>query len=207
MCLKHDGFRATLTTSIFHDIHAVIIDEAHCIAQWGGDFRTAYSEIQKLRAFFPPSIPFYATTATLTPPALQEVHTQLAIDPEKSFYLNLGNDRPNIAYSVCTLKSAHDYNALKPLLTRRPSPSTPDDLVKTIVFVNTVAAMQIGARTIHSWFPRHLHPYIVYIHAHRSPRARRRAMHQFRNGKTHILIATEAAGMVSNWFSLQNLFH
>ncbi|KDR67601.1 hypothetical protein GALMADRAFT_34185, partial [Galerina marginata CBS 339.88] len=53
MCLKHHEFCSKLTATQFQDICAVVIDEAHCVGQWGGDFRTAYSKLGKLRSFFP----------------------------------------------------------------------------------------------------------------------------------------------------------
>ncbi|KAF8876505.1 P-loop containing nucleoside triphosphate hydrolase protein [Gymnopilus junonius] len=148
MYLKHDPFREVLTGSNFRDISSLIVDEAHCISQWGGDFRTAYSEIGKLRAFFPSHIPVLATSATLTPMALQEVRSQLGIDPDNSFFLNLGNDRPNIAYSALYMESATDYEALRPHLTSSETPTQPEDLVKSIVFVNSVNQAQQTARAL-----------------------------------------------------------
>ncbi|CAA7261788.1 unnamed protein product [Cyclocybe aegerita] len=133
MCLKHTEYHIHLTSS-FQDICAVIVDEAHWITQWGGDSCTAYSEIIKLRAFFPPNIPILATPATLPQAALQEVRSQLGIDAADSFFLNLGNDRPNIEFSVHKMNSSTDFKALKPLLTRKPNPSTPDDFHKSNIF-------------------------------------------------------------------------
>lgn len=196
MCLKHDQFRHVLQSHALDDVCALIVDEAHCLAQWGGEFRKAYSEIGKLRAFFPSNLPVLATSATLNPEALHEVRSQLDIDIDDSFFLNLGNDRPNIAYSVHTINSATDYNALKPLLSRNAKPTTKNDLIKSIVFVNSIAATQLSTREIQSWFPTELHPYIDFVHAVRSPLSRRLAMRKFKRGQTRILFATEAAGMV-----------
>jgi len=176
MCLKHDPFRNVLTSMSFQDICMVIVDEAHCIAQWGGDFRTAYGKIGKLRAFFPPHISILAMSVTLTASALLEVHSQLSIDADDCFFLNLGNDCPNIAYSVHPMNSATDYESLLPLLTNKPEPSTPDDLIKSLVFVNKVLPAQLTARVIRAWLPKHLRKYVDYMHAHRTPKARRRAM-------------------------------
>src|ERR1700683_311805 len=101
MCLRHLEFWKMLTDEKFQEnICAVIIDEAHCISQWGGDFRKAYALLEKLRALLPPNIPFLVTSATLPPLVLREVRSKLAIDAASSFYINLGNDRPNIAMCV-----------------------------------------------------------------------------------------------------------
>ena len=40
----------------------VIVDEAHCISQWGGDFQPAYAELEKLRAFIPTNTPLLLIT-------------------------------------------------------------------------------------------------------------------------------------------------
>lgn len=201
MCLENVAFRDFLASTNFRDICAIVVDEAHCIAQWGEDFRTAFREIGKLRAFFPAHIPILATSATLTDSALREVRTQLSIDIDDSFFLNLGNDRPNVSYSVLTLDSSTDFAALKTLLL--PSgqdPEKPEDIKKTLVFLNKVQASQLSVREIRSWFPPHLRDCIDYLYAIRTPASKRRAMRNFRNGSTRILIATEAAGMVCTLF-------
>ncbi|KAF8168911.1 P-loop containing nucleoside triphosphate hydrolase protein [Pholiota molesta] len=195
MCIKHSDFRRTLTNSNFKDIVAIIIDEAHCIGQWGGDFRTAYAELAKLRAFFPPHIPVLATTATATLQTLRDIRLSLGIDAATSFFLNLGNDRPNISYHVHRMNSAIDYEALRPHITREANVSRQDDIPKQIIFVNAVLMSQILTRTIRSWFPSSLHNSIAYLHSHRSKRAKHQIMEAFRKGKVRILIATEAAGM------------
>ena len=115
MCLEHNVFCKILTDKNFSkNICAIIVDEAHCISQWGGDFWKLYALLEKLQAFFPPNVPFLATSATLPPLALRDVHSKLAIDPDTSFYLNLGNDRPNMAMFVQQINGLDDYEALWP---------------------------------------------------------------------------------------------
>ena len=196
MCLQHDEFRKILIEESFSkNICAVIVDEAHRISQWGGDFRKMYAFLEKLRAFFPPNIPFLATSATLPPLALREVRSKLAIDPDTSFYLNLGNDRPNIAWSVQQINGSDDYEALRPLLAMNVTEAT--DITKTIVFTNTVNGSQIGCKRVRLFFAKPLRKYVDSLHSHRTVKAKRRIMRRFRQGKIKILIATEAAGMVS----------
>ncbi|KAF9528727.1 hypothetical protein CPB83DRAFT_766381, partial [Crepidotus variabilis] len=95
MCLQHKGFRRFLSTKL-RDVCAIIVDEAHCISQWGGDFREAYAKLKDLRTFVPPEIPVLATSATLCPSSLKDVKSCLGLDLNTGFHLNLGNDRPNI---------------------------------------------------------------------------------------------------------------
>ncbi|KAF8154045.1 P-loop containing nucleoside triphosphate hydrolase protein [Crassisporium funariophilum] len=196
MCLEHEEFRKIVASTTFADrVCAVVIDEAHCISQWGGDFRKQYSALSKLQSLFPPIIPFLATSATLPLAALREVRSSIAIDSDTCFFMNLGNDRPNIMYSAQSMKSSTDYEALRPLLSQTSDPTSSEDLIKTIVFMNSVPATQITWRTIAAWFPPHLRRFVDCLHARRSPKAKRRSMRRFRQGKTRILIATEVAGM------------
>ena len=91
---------------------AVIVDEAHCISQWGGDFRPAYAELEKLQAFIPTYIPLLLTSATLCPSSLSDVCARMNINLEKSFYLNLGNRRSNTTTSIIQMDNMKDFKAL-----------------------------------------------------------------------------------------------
>ncbi|KAJ3546985.1 hypothetical protein NMY22_g1839 [Coprinellus aureogranulatus] len=197
MCLQHPDFRAYLSnTTMSRQIAMVVVDEAHCISQWGGDFRKDYANIGRLRAFFPTHVPFLATSATMSPSALAEVQAALNIQIDKAFFLNLGNDRPNVAMSVQKIKSPTDYAALLPLLhTSEDTPTDKSQLKKTIVFVNSLTSAQACARYIQEQLPEHLRGYVDYLHAQRTRRTKRRIMKNFKKNDTLILIATEAAGM------------
>ena len=68
MCLEHDGFWKLLSDPKFAThISTFIIDEVHCISQWGDKFRPVYSELGTLHSFVPANIHFLVTLATLPP--------------------------------------------------------------------------------------------------------------------------------------------
>ncbi len=78
-------------------INLIAIDEAHCVSQWGHDFRPAYLKISSLKTHFP-TVPFLALTATATPKAKDDIITELGLQNPKLFQKSFA--RKNIAYMV-----------------------------------------------------------------------------------------------------------
>jgi ATP-dependent DNA helicase RecQ len=89
-----DGFLARLSRC---DVRFVAVDEAHCISQWGHDFRPEYRQLGRLRAFFP-NVSLHAFTATATGRVRRDIAAQLELkDPVE---LVGSFDRPNLIYRV-----------------------------------------------------------------------------------------------------------
>jgi ATP-dependent DNA helicase RecQ len=88
------GFAAKLDT---WDLAAIAVDEAHCISEWGHDFRPEYRQLATLRQRFP-TLPLLALTATATPQVRQDLVTQLRLGDPAIFVSSF--NRPNLNYRV-----------------------------------------------------------------------------------------------------------
>lgn len=82
------------------NVSFICVDEAHCISQWGYDFRPAYLRIANIRAL-KPHIPILALTATATPAVIDDIQEQLQFQAKNVFRMSF--ERKNLAYIVRTL--------------------------------------------------------------------------------------------------------
>lgn len=92
--LRNENFIADLRRI---EVSLIVVDEAHCISQWGYDFRPAYLHIKRLRKE-KPGTPVLALTATATPTVAEDICTQLDMKKHRVFRMSFSRD--NINYIV-----------------------------------------------------------------------------------------------------------
>src|SRR6266480_7591215 len=100
------------------NIGQIAIDEAHCISEWGHDFRPEYRELKKLRTHFP-DVPIMALTATATERVRVDIVKQLKLREPRCYVASF--NRPNLSYRVVP-KSA-PYEQLLAFIRSRPNES------------------------------------------------------------------------------------
>src|SRR3989442_4496095 len=100
------------------NIAQIAIDEAHCISEWGHDFRPEYRELKKLRTHFP-DVPIMALTATATERVRDDIIKQLKLRDPHCYVASF--NRPNLTYRVVAKSSA--YEQVRDFIRARPNES------------------------------------------------------------------------------------
>src|SRR5208282_4572586 len=100
------------------NVKLIAVDEAHCISEWGHDFRPEYRQLSDLRKLFP-EVPFMALTATATGRVREDIVTHLKLREPKIYVASF--NRPNLTYRV--IPKNKPYDQLLNFLRARPKVS------------------------------------------------------------------------------------
>jgi ATP-dependent DNA helicase RecQ len=163
---------ATLKLALF------AIDEAHCISQWGHDFRPDYVQIGRLRGLFP-EVPIVAMTATADPETRRDIIRQLGIE-QATVYV-AGFDRPNITYTV--MPKQKPFAQLGAFLSNRRGEAG------IVYALSRKRVEQVAERLCAAGFAA------AAYHAGLPDEERRRVQDAFRRDDLRIVVATVAFGM------------
>ncbi|HWA19514.1 MAG TPA: DNA helicase RecQ [Devosia sp.] len=160
------------------DIALFAIDEAHCVSQWGHDFRPDYRALSRLAELFP-HVPRIALTATADPMTRADIIERLQLGNARVFESSF--DRPNISYAIA--QRSHGPKQLLAFLERHKGESG-------IVYCLSRNKVEKTAQ----WLTEHGVPALPY-HAGMSAQLRSRNQDAFLNDDAVCLVATIAFGM------------
>jgi ATP-dependent DNA helicase RecQ len=105
--LNNPGFRDQVLPKLTASAGLLVVDEAHCISDWGHDFRPDYRRLRTLLTELPPGVPVLATTATANARVSRDVAEQLAAGSDgQTLVLRGALDRDSLYLSVVTLPAA-----------------------------------------------------------------------------------------------------
>ena len=162
-------------------ISLFVIDEAHCISQWGYRFRPSYLKLGLLRDIRP-EIPVLALTASATDKVIQDITDVLQFRNNPSSLISKTSSfRPNIHIRIVKTTNKID----KIVLTVKHLGGS------GIVYCNKRADTVVIANELKERYNISAKPY----HAHLSPYERTQAQNQWLNGETQVIVATSAFGM------------
>lgn len=173
--LKTKAFRDRFASM---DVSFVAIDEAHCISEWGYDFRPPYLEIAQLREL-KPKIPFLALTASATQQVQGDIKERLGFGKD-SLTFRQTFDRPNIVYSVSI--SDDKYSVLHRALEKVKG--------SAIVYVRNRKL----TRNLSEWIESQGIS-STYYHAGLDHEQRSQRQDDWIKGKCRVVVATNAFGM------------
>ncbi|MCB2221971.1 MAG: RecQ family ATP-dependent DNA helicase [Bacteroidetes bacterium] len=158
-------------------VNTLVVDEAHCISQWGYDFRPSYLKIADIRSIVP-GIPVIALTATATPSVVDDIQEKLLFDHKNLFQQSF--ERKNLTYVVL-----HEEDKLNRLLrVTRNIPGTGIVYMrnrrKTVEIADYLKANQVSAD---------------FYHAGLNPAERSKKQDAWKQGKIRVMVSTNAFGM------------
>ncbi|MBK7939708.1 MAG: RecQ family ATP-dependent DNA helicase [Lewinellaceae bacterium] len=158
-------------------VNLLAVDEAHCVSQWGYDFRPSYLQIADLRELLP-AVPLLALTATATRDVVEDIQEKLLF--RKKNVLRQSFVRPNLSYSV--LYEAKKREKLLDIL--RNVPGTGIVYVRSRGEAKEVAQF-LSANKLSAGF----------YHAGLSPEDRNTRQEAWMAGETRVIVCTNAFGM------------
>ena len=169
------------------------IDEAHCVSQWGHDFREDYNKLNVLKEL-KPNVPILALTATATPQVLTDISRQLTLrNPDRHVY---GFYRPNLYYQVETcLDESEKISYVRSVLKNTTQG-------RILIYCGTRQQSEDLARLFGKEFKG-----VKYYHAGLSADVRRDTQRGLDSGETRVLCATNAFGMGIDYPDVRAVVH
>ncbi|MBO4530038.1 MAG: RecQ family ATP-dependent DNA helicase [Paludibacteraceae bacterium] len=160
------------------NVSMLVVDESHCISQWGYDFRPSYLKIAEIRSLLPPDVPVLALTATATPEVVEDIQNQLKFRQHLVYKKSFA--RKNIAYVV--RKTDDKVGQMLHILNSVPGTS--------IVYVrNRKKTKEVADLLRNEGFSAD------HFHAGLSQESKDKKQEAWKSGECRVIVATNAFGM------------
>ncbi len=167
-------------------IALLAVDEAHCVSQWGHDFRPDFMLLSELREIV--DAPMIALTATATSVVLQEIENRLEL--QDVLVVQEGFDRPNLSFAVRAVRKESERVGIALEELDRTHIRGRGGRGRAIIYCSTRKVTERVAKSLRGSGIR-----VGHYHAGRTKLARERAQTAFEMGRTRVLVATNAFGM------------
>ncbi|KAM6490855.1 P-loop containing nucleoside triphosphate hydrolase protein [Amanita muscaria] len=188
------GFEKLFRDKMFNQhLISIIVDEAHCISQWGS-FRSEYRDIGRIRHLQRKPSPILVTSATMSSAVIDDVKKVLLLRAENLFISQCSTDRTNISIIVRPiLNSIRSFRDLAFLLCDwKPGDPPPPKFI--IFFDNINTSIQAGL-FLCSLLPHVYHQRVKWFNSEMSDRFKRNEAARFASGETWGLMATDSFRM------------
>lgn len=160
------------------EVSFIAVDEAHCISEWGQDFRPSYQNIKKFRQEFK-KVPCLALTATATEKVVQEISMKLGLNNPKVFKQSFKRNNLNIIVE----NTSNKYKRILEFLKQNPSSG--------IIYTRT----RKEAEDLSFFLKNNRFQNVDYYHAGLSAEVKEKLQKKWIGSQFHVLISTNAFGM------------
>ncbi|THU76352.1 P-loop containing nucleoside triphosphate hydrolase protein [Dendrothele bispora CBS 962.96] len=175
----------------------LVIDEAHCVTEWGENFREEYAELSQLLARLPSGLPVLLASATMPPDVTQDIVFKLGL-PLDCPRVAVSNAKLNVALSVRVMQ--HPQKTYADLLFLLPADPTSiiQELPQTLIYVNSRSEAEEIQDFLRRHCPQDIKPEaFIFYHRHIDSKDKLLIQEGLRSGSYRCVVATDALGMVS----------
>lgn len=180
-------------------IGLLAVDEAHCVSQWGHDFRPSYAQLSAFRSYQGlHQIPIMALTATASPRVQRDIISNLSINSSNCYVSSNSVDRPNLQISIRQMKPGGYAANLKFLIEKLVATNSANSsLGSTIIYAPTVSTVDeiVDYLSQPSTWPNSNPVKVRGYHAKMNHTDRIESHKMFLTGSSPLIVATIAFGM------------